>query len=54
MSCPLFKPRHFPHSHYFNRTPEVAAVGTIFNLVSYDAVLGGIQTYHLPDKERLP
>ena len=42
-----------PYSYYLCRAPDIAAVGTIFNVFSYDAVLVEIRTYHLPDDERL-
>ncbi len=32
-------PRHSPYYYYLCRAPNIAAVGTIFNVFSYDAVL---------------
>ena len=31
-------PRHSPYSYYLCRAPDIAAVGTIFNVFNYDAV----------------
>ena len=34
----LANPEHSPYSYYLCRTPDIAAVGTNFNVFSYDAV----------------
>ena len=39
MSCACFGQRHFTYSNYYCRASDIAAVGTIFNVFSYDAVL---------------
>ena len=36
---PIFGPWHSPYSNYLCREPDIAAVGTIFNVLSYDPVL---------------
>ena len=38
MRCACLGPRHSPYANY-TRTPGIAAVETIFNVLSYDAVL---------------
>jgi hypothetical protein len=38
VSCAFFGPRHSPYSNYLCRAPDIAEVGTIFNVFSYDAV----------------
>ena len=35
---PVYGPRHSPYSYYLCRTPDIAAVETICNVFSYDAV----------------
>ncbi len=37
-SCACFWPRHSPYSNYLCRASDIAAVGTIFNVFSYDVV----------------
>ena len=49
MSCAFFGPRHSPYSNYLCRAPNIAAVGTFFNIFSYDV----IHAYHLPDPKLL-
>ena len=34
----VYGPRHFPYSNYLVQGPDVAAVGTIFNVFSNDIV----------------
>ena len=46
----LFGSRHSPYSNYQYRAPDIAPVGTIFNVFSNDAVL--IKN-HLPDDEQI-
>ena len=36
---PVYGPRHSSYSYYLFCTPDIAAVGTIFKVFSYDAVL---------------
>ena len=38
VSCACFGPRHVPYSNYLCHAPDKAAVGTIVNVFSYDAV----------------
>ena len=39
ISCECFGPRHSPYSNYRCHPSDIVAVGTIFNVYSYDAVL---------------
>ena len=39
MSCACFGPWHSPFSNYLCCTPDIAPVGIIFNVFSYEAVL---------------
>ena len=38
-SCACFGPRHSPYSNYLCCAFDIVAVGTIFNIFSYNAVL---------------
>ena len=38
MSCTCFGPRISPNSNYLCRTSDIAAVGNIFNIFSYDVL----------------
>ena len=53
VSCACLGPRHSPFSNYLCRTPDKAAVGTIFNALSFDAVSARVWTCRLPDNEQL-
>ncbi len=39
MYCACFWAMSFSYVNYFCRTPDISVVGTIFNVLSYDAVL---------------
>ena len=39
MSCACFEPRRYIYSNYWSRATDIVAVGTIFNVYSYDVVL---------------
>ena len=41
MSCACFGPRHFPYSNYLCRASDIASLGTIYNVFSFDAVYCG-------------
>ncbi len=49
MSSAYFGPRHSPYSYYYCRTSDIAAVGSTFNVFSYDAVWVENQTSPTPD-----
>ncbi len=36
--CACFRPGHSPYSNYLYRTLDIAVVGTIFNVFSYNAL----------------
>ena len=40
MSCACLLAKTFPYSNYLCRAHDIAAVGTILNVFSYDAVSG--------------
>ncbi len=51
----LFEANAFPptHSNYLCRASDIAAVGTTFNVFSYDAVWAELRTHHLPNAGRM-
>ncbi len=54
MSCACYGLRHSPHFNYIYREPDIAAVGTIFNIFSYDAASGRYSNLSsIPDNERM-
>ncbi len=42
-----------PYSYYLFRASDIAAVGTTFNVFSYDAVWAENWTHHLPNAGRM-
>ncbi len=53
LSCACFGPRHSTYSYYWCRASDIAAVGTTFNVFSYDASWAENWTYHLPNAGRM-
>ena len=51
MSSVCFGLRHSPYSNYLYLAPDIAVVGTIFNIFSYDTVWG--QDSNQYDTERI-
>ena len=48
--APVYGPRHSRYSYYLCRALDIAAVGTILNVFSYDAVLGRESNLSPPGK----
>ena len=53
LSCACLGPRHSPYSYYLCCASDIAAVGTTFNVFSYDAVLPEHRTHHLPNAKQI-
>ncbi len=51
LSCDCLEPRHSPYSYYLCLATDMPAVGTTFNVFSYDAFLAENRTHHLPNAE---
>ena len=50
----LFGAKAFPLLSYYQfRTSDIAAVGTTFNVFSYDAVRAEHRTHHFPNAEQI-
>ena len=49
----MYRPRHSPYYYYLCCTPDIAVVGTIFNVFCFDAVSARDLNHHLPSNEQM-
>ncbi len=48
-----FGPRHSPYSYYYYRDSDLAAVGTIFNVLSFDQMCSKNRINNLSNAEQM-